>query len=298
MTLDQLRYFKAVCQHDNVSLAAEALNISQPSVSNAIANLEKEFGSALFTRQRKRLVLTKEGTLLLEMTEQLLSQADNINRIMREMGSKKQILRLGVPPMIGSLALPVLFTQHFNRYPQLQVHIAEDSNSGLKRLLADNQIDMAFLPHIHSFGSEWCSVPVTELQNVCCVSKTHRLAGRSKICLADLKDEPLVLFKNSFFQTQRILEGFSHISCTPNVLLDTAQLSTVQNVVASNAVVGFMFEFLLKSTPSLVGIPLDPPMSTLVSLVWKKDRHVSESMENLIQFIKETPNGICTASQG
>ena len=122
MTLDQLRYFQAVCQYDNVSRAAEALNISQPSVSNAIGNLEKEFGTLLFTRQRKRLVLTKEGTLLLEMTEQLLSQADKINRIMREMGSEKRVLRLGVPPMIGSLALPVLFTRHFNRYPQLQVH--------------------------------------------------------------------------------------------------------------------------------------------------------------------------------
>lgn len=294
MTLDQLRYFQAVCQYDNVSRAAEALNISQPSVSNAIGNLEKEFGTLLFTRQRKRLVLTKEGTLLLEMTEQLLSQADKINRIMREMGSKNQILRLGIPPMIGSLVLPVLFTRHFNRCPQLQVHIVEDDSSGLKRLLADNQIDMAFLPHIHPFGSEWCSVPVAELQNVCCVSKTHHLAGKSRINLADLKDEPLILFKNSFFQTQRILEAFSHISCTPNVLLDTAQLSTVQNVIASNTAVGFMFEFLLKSTPALVGIPLDPPMSTQVSLVWKQDRHASESMEDLIRFIKETPNGIST----
>ena len=72
MTLDQLRYFQAVCQHDGVSRAAEALNISQPSVSNAIASLEKEFGVELFTRQRKRLLLTDEGRILSELAQKLL----------------------------------------------------------------------------------------------------------------------------------------------------------------------------------------------------------------------------------
>ena len=182
-------------------------------------------------------------------------------------GSRNKVLQLGVPPMIGSLVLPVLYNEHFNRYPQLQVRIQEDDSSGLKRLLADNQIDMAFLPHAHPFGSDLCAEPLTVLQNVCCVNKAHRFAGRKSIRLEELKDEPLVLFKHSFFQTERILGEFSRLSCTPNILLDTAHLSTVQNMIAGNTATGFMFEFLLRSTPDLVGIPLDPPMTTQVSLV-------------------------------
>ena len=61
MTLDQLRYFRAVCKCDSVSRAAEILNISQPSVSNAISSLEREFDVALIERRRKKLILTKEG---------------------------------------------------------------------------------------------------------------------------------------------------------------------------------------------------------------------------------------------
>ncbi len=293
MTLDQLRYFEAVCRYNSVSRAAESLNISQPSVSNAIANLEKEFGVNLFTRQHKRLSLTKEGMLLSELAEKLLFQSDEISRTMKELSNRNQVLRLGIPPMIGSLVLPDLFSRHFIHYPQLQVRISEDDGNGLKRQLAENQIDMAFLPHTHPFDGAFCSQTVTELQNVCCVSNSHPLATRASIGLEDLKDEPLVLFKNSFFQTERILKEFDRLSCTPNVLLYTAQLSTVQNMIAGNAAIGFMFEFLLQSTPSLTGIPIDPPMTTQISLVWNKGSHISDDMKNLIHFIDKMRKKEC-----
>lgn len=296
MTLDQLRYFQAVCKYDGVSRAAEVLNISQPSVSNAIANLEKEFGVELFTRQRKRLLLTEEGRVMSELAEKLLLQTDDTIRTMRELGSNNRILRLGVPPMIGSLVLPILYGEHFKLYPQLKVRIVEDDSSGLKRLLAENQIDMAFLPHTHPFGGDLRAQPLTELQNVCCVHKAHHFATQKSIRLEELRDEPLVLFKNSFFQTERIMNKFSKLSIIPNVLLDTAQLSTVQNMIASGTAIGFMFAFLLKSSPELVGIPLDPPMTTQVSLVWKKSSHISGDMKNLIAFVKSAPDGICTVS--
>lgn len=286
MTLDQLRYFQAVCKYDSVCRAADILNISQPSISNAIANLEKEFRVDLFTRQHKRLRLTDAGRTLSELTDKLLFQADETERIMRELGTGNQILRLGVPPMIGSLVLPILYGEHFSQYPQLQVRIVEDDSSGLRQLLADGQIDMAFLPHVYPFDGDLWAESVTELQNVCCVSKTHSLANRKSIGLEELQEEPLVLFKNSFFQTERIMAGFAKLSITPNILLDSAQLSTVQNMIASGTAVGFMFAFLLRSTPDLAGIPLDPPMTTRVSLVWKKSSHVSCDMKNLIHFIK------------
>ena len=295
MTLDQLRYFQAVCKYDGVSRAAEILNISQPSVSNAIANLEKEFGVELFTRQRKRLLLTEEGRVMSELAEKLLLQADDTVQTMLELGSNSKILRLGVPPMLGSRILPILYGEHFKRYPQVKVRIVEDDSSGLKRLLAEKQIDMAFLPHTHPFCGDLCAQPLTELQNVCCVHKTHPFAAQKAIRLEALQDEPLVLFKNSFFQTERIMNQFSRLSIIPNILLDTAQVSIVQNMIVSKMAVGFMFEFLAQATPDLVGIPLDPPMTTQVSLVWKKSSSISSGMRNLIEFIKNAPDGIFSA---
>ena len=287
MTLEQLRYFQAVCKYDGVRRAAEALNVSQPSISNAIANLEKEFGLSLFTRQHRHLQITKEGILMLEMSRKLLTQADQLTATMGKLGKGHAVLRLGVPPMVGSLMLPILFSEHFSKFPHLKVQIVEDDSTGLKRLLAENQIDMAFLPHAHPFGHEITAEPLMELQNVCCVSSSHPLAGCEKISLSSLIDEPLILFKNSFFQTERILEEFSRLSCKPNVLLYTMQLSTIEKMIASNTAIGFMFEFLLDTMPGIVGIPLEPAIKTQISLAWNTNTHLTAEMRELIRFIKD-----------
>lgn len=286
MTLDQLRYFRTVCKCDSVSRAAEMLNISQPSVSNAVLHLEKEFGVTLFERRRKKLTLTKEGQQMLSLAEELLGRADDLQRTMKALGSEDKVLRLGVPPMVGSLVLPVLFSREF-RKRGLQIHIVEGDRTDLKGLLADGQIDMAFLPHTDALGTDLQAELITVLENVCCVSKNHPLAKRKAVSLRELAEEPLVLFKNSFFQTERILAEFSKLSCAPNVLLHTAQVSTVQNVVAANVGVGFMFAFLLKSAPGLVGIPLEPSMTTQVSLVWRESGQMSKMAGEIVEYMKK-----------
>ena len=106
MNLVQLKYFQAVCKYQSVSAAAEYLYISQPTLSSAIKELEREFGVSLFRRHHRGMVLTPEGTELLKHCERLLSHADQVERIMSDFGKRRNVLRLGVPPMIGSLFLP------------------------------------------------------------------------------------------------------------------------------------------------------------------------------------------------
>ena len=292
MTLDQLRYFQAVCKRGSVSGAAEILNISQPSVSSAIGKLEKEFDTTLFIRQNKKLTLTKEGTVLLDLANEILLKADKTVTTMKALSDNKA-LNLGVPPMLSSLILPILYSEFFTKYPDFKINFFEDDRSGLLRMLEENEINMAFLPHDKPFDSRFSSIPFMDLSNVCCVCKGHRLSQKDHVTIHDIKTEPLVLFKNSFFQTERLLERFKQKSLCPNILLDTTQVSTVQNMVSSGLAIGLIFEFLLKTTPELVGIPLEPPMRTQVSLVWKQGEHLSSNMNQLIRFIKNGPPDSC-----
>lgn len=285
MTLDQLRYFQAVCKHSSVSRAAEFLSISQPSVSNAINKLEKEFGTTLFTRQNKRLTLTKEGIVLLELANDLLLRAENTVKTMTGLSDNK-VLNIGIPPMLSSLILPVLYNDFFNSCPDIKINFFEGDRSGLIRMLEENKINMAFLPHNGQFDSRFHAKLLMELDNVCCVRKGHWLSHKKSVTIEDIKNEPLVLFKNSFFQTERLLERFKQRNYNPNILLDTTQVSTVQNMVSNGLAVGLMFEFLLKATPNIVGIKLDPPMRTQVSLVWKQGEYLSGNMNRLITFVE------------
>ena len=285
MTLDQLRYFQAVCKYNSVSRAAEFLNISQPSVSNAINILETEFGTTLFTRQNKRLSLTKEGTTLLELTDDLLLRAENTVKTMNGLSDNK-VLNIGIPPMLSSMVLPVLYNDFFKNCPDIKINFFEGDRSELIRMLEETKINMAFLPHDGQIDNRFHTKLLMELDNVCCVGKGHCLSQKKSVTIEDIKNEPLVLFKNSFFQTERLLERFNQSNYKPNILMDTTQVSTVQNMVSNGLAVGFMFEFLLKTTPDIVGIKLDPPMRTQVSLVWKQGEYLSGNMNQLIAFVK------------
>lgn len=285
MTLDQLRYFQAVCQYNSVSRAAEALNISQPSISSAINKLEKEFNIMLFTRQNKRLTLTKEGTTLLDLADDLLLRAENAVKTMNGLSDNK-VLNLGIPPMLSSLILPILYREFFINYPDIKINFFEGDRSGLIRMLEENKINMAFLPHDGPLDGRFSSKLLIKLDNVCCVCKGHRLSQKEYVTIEDIKNEPLVLFKNSFFQTERLLERFKQSEYVPNILLDTTQVSTVQNMVSSGLAIGLIFEFLLETTPNIVGIKLEPLMQTQVSLVWKQGEYLSGNMNRLIEFVK------------
>ncbi|MBO4782173.1 MAG: LysR family transcriptional regulator [Lachnospiraceae bacterium] len=78
MTLQQLTYLVTVAECGNITEAAEKLFISQPSLSAAIQNLEKEMGVKAFARSNKGVIVTREGEELLSFARQLLEQADNM----------------------------------------------------------------------------------------------------------------------------------------------------------------------------------------------------------------------------
>ena len=76
MTLDQMRYFVTAAQLQNLSKAAEALHISQPSLSRSIARLEEELGTPLFYRQGRRVVLNELGSQFLTSAQSILRELD------------------------------------------------------------------------------------------------------------------------------------------------------------------------------------------------------------------------------
>ena len=84
MNLQHLRYFKLACAYQNISKAAQKLNIAQSSLSLAIKSLESEFGICLIKRQRVGFVLTPEGERFLALTEGLLDHADRVVTLMTD----------------------------------------------------------------------------------------------------------------------------------------------------------------------------------------------------------------------
>lgn len=287
MTLTQLRYFQAACELGNITLAARQLHISQPSVSLAIKSLEDEFGLSLLERSGRSFALTAEGAAFLEQAGGLLLHADEFQRSMRDMSAAHRTVRLGIPPMIGTLLLPHIYAAERASGKELQLTVAETGGNELLEQLRDHRIDMAFLPHAQPIDGRFRSLPVLNLETVCCIPAQHRLAQCASVSAADLAGEPLaLLFRDGSFHNETILQRFRWEGITPNILIQSAQFSTVQKLVAQGYAAGFFFRPIAESMPGMAVVSLSPPLTVKVSLVWNKGSYLSKACTDLLDLVR------------
>ena len=287
MTLQQLKYFQLACKYKNITRAAEELHVSQPSITLAIKNLEGEFNVSLVRRGKTGFLLTESGEEFLKMADKLLDHAKSVEMRMRDVGNREIHVRLGMPPMLGAVLLPNLHARFAMDFPSIRFDITENGKYRLERLLDDNLIDLAFLPHGEGvFSSDYESIPIGSYQVVCCVNRENPLAELKEVKASDLAGERLVLFDEGFFSSKRVLDVFEEAGVPPHISHRTSQLSTVKALVKKNLAVGFLFENLLENEGELVGVPIAPSVYTGASLVWKKKLRLSSSMRLYIDYIR------------
>lgn len=287
MNLNQLKYFYTVCIYGSLSVASEYLYISQPSLSSSIKSLEKEFGVSLFNRRYKGMELTTEGKRLFEMCKDILSRTEQLENIMKELGNERNKLRLGVPPMIGSIILPYIYRDFCQLHPDISLEIVEDGRNSLLDKLFENYLDMIFLLHNNSLDEKFASTKVGRLEIVCCCSKDNVIAEYKSVTPYLLKNMPLVLFENSFYQTEEIKKWFACEKVTPNIILQTKQLSTMLTMILSNVAAGFTFREVTETNKALIAIPTKNPMYADASLVWKKDSYYFGCMDKFRKYVND-----------
>ena len=288
MNLNQLKYFYKVCVCGSLSEAAEHLYISQPSLSSAIKSLENEFGVVLFCRTHSGMKLTPEGKILFQSCKELLSHAEQLENTMKNLGKQRHKLRLGIPPMIGSIFLPKIHRDFCRLYPDVELEITEAGRSELLYNLSENLVDIVFLLKSSPLDSDFSSSTISNMEIVCCASKDNPVTKLKSVTPKILENIPLVLFENSFFQTEKIKKWFANEKTEPNIIMQTKQLSTMMAMISSNVAVGFAFKEIAQTNKNLVTIPCQSPISADICLVWNKNAYNFNSMEKFKEYVKES----------
>ncbi|MFV0363577.1 MAG: LysR family transcriptional regulator [Suipraeoptans sp.] len=288
MKLSQLRYFQTICKYHNITRAAQELHVSQPSLSNVIKDLEKEFGVTLFHRLSKGLFLTEEGTFLLERATDLLAQADNLISEMSVLGSSNHKVKLGLPPMLGSLLFPNIMQTLQLNYPNTNIAVLEHGSITNKSLVQEGSIDAAIisgndpLPYVLDY------VELCTLNILFYISIESPTAIATEININQLQNVPLVLLKEDSFITSFVMQRFKDHDILPNIILNTNQLNTIEKLVANNTAASFLFEGILSENEDIVAIPLIDPPKVNVRLIWNKNRKQSIGTKNLIRLMQNS----------
>jgi DNA-binding transcriptional LysR family regulator len=193
-TLRQLEYFVAVGRAGSIAAASELVNVSSPSISAAIAQLETEFGIQLFIRQHAQgLSLTPGGRRFFAEAKLLLESAEALHGLASDIAGKPRgPINLGCLVTLAPIVLAALRRSFEAACPEARVSQAEASQERLLEMLQRAEIDVAItydleIPQDVSFE------PLAALPPCVMLPAGHRLAGRAAVSLAEVAGEPMVL---------------------------------------------------------------------------------------------------------
>ncbi len=285
MEMHQVRYFRAMCEELNFTRAAASCNVSQPSLTRAIANLEREFGGLLFTRERSNTRLTELGRIVKPYLDQVYEQAANAVEHARRFSNARSIeLRLGLMCTIAPSEFIGLMSQMRNAHPDIRMDVIDANAGHLEDRLLAHELEAAVYCRPEKTRDERLHyVPLFQEQMMIALSTAHRLARQSEIRVKDLADEPYLERINCEFG---ILgdEVFSRLDVDGK----TVYRSDRDDWVLAMAATGWGYAFMPKhliTHPAVIAVPLtQPEFWREVSLVTVRGRPYSPALGALIQI--------------
>lgn len=234
MEFRHLRYFLVLADELHYGRAAQRLAITQPPLSLNIQQLEASVGACLFDRDSKGVRLTAAGAAFRESARALLAQADEARLLAREIeAGAVGRLRVGFVGSVLFRGLPQWLEAYHARHPRIDVALSElNSQEQIDALLHD-RLDVGFI-HTQRVPDTLRTAFVQAEPFRCCVPAGHALAKRRKVSLAQLRDEPFVLFSRQASPDYyaRIIEMCSAHGFYPRVRHEVRHWLSVVSLVA------------------------------------------------------------------
>lgn len=294
MTLIQMQYFQAVCRYENFTKASERLHVSQPAISAAMKDLERECGVPLFVRDKNSLRITDEGQVLLEEVRLILEQYERLNHIVTDLSLSRKYIRVGLSTLSGNQVYPEILKQYREQYPDIQVMSIEESTKRQFELLDRGLLDVVItirrredLADEKRFNAEYGHWPMKQTDQVFCVGKENPLAAKGHVTFEEIAGEPLVLLKDNFNQSQKIRKMLEERGLPYCVMHETNQMYTVERFVEKNIAAGFLPREVAEQNDRIAGLSYDYGTDSVIELFWKKNQHLFRATKQFIESVKE-----------
>lgn len=243
-----LRSFHAVAEHRGFTNAADALHISQPTVTTQVRELEERYGIELFVRRGRRVELTETGTALFDISRRIMSLHGEAEELLLSSGRLTTgQLRIAA---VGPFHATEMVARFLAKYPSLKVSmLLGNSDQTLQRIL-ELESDVAILAHVVDDPRVY-SVPFSTHEVVAFVNTDHPWHGRDIVSIEELADQPLIL-RETGSTTRRAFEEAARQAEVPiKPLLEIGSREGVWKAVERGLGVGVVADFEFVAHPRL-----------------------------------------------
>lgn len=299
-TLRQLQYIVAIADTGRFGAAAKQVNVSQPSLSAQVSDVEARLGVMLVERGRNGAVLTPMGQDFVRRSRSILQQVEDLKAAMSfSDGAMVGRLRLGVLPSIGPYLLPTTVKLLHARYPELRMSVREMRTIDLETALQDGVLDMVIstaddhpeTDHVELFRENlWiCAAQDDPLANSDAPVIPKDLGGRELLSVGLGHRLSLIVQKLADMSKAHVSMEFEGTS-----------LDAVRQMAAMGAGLAILPTLYTVSEarrdPDLVLRPIDHPLAMRdISLVWRRTSPLGESFRAIGDVMRDVAAGMIDA---
>lgn len=240
--------------HQSFTRAAEALHITQPTLSGQVKELEERYGIKLFVRHVRHIELTDIGKSVFSITRHLFRHEEEIEQLLlsaRALTTGKLLVAADSPYIVTPL-----LAQFQRLYPGIKISIQYGNSQQLMSCLDSHHCDVAFLPNIPQADNRLFSIPLAPDRLVVFVRQDHEWAERRSITIEELSEQRFIM-REKGSRTRSIIEDALAIADVQ--LIDVMEISGregVREAVAAGFGVGIVAEKELLADSRLKSLPV------------------------------------------
>lgn len=282
--------FATVVRYQSFYQASQALNVTASAVSHSINQLEAQLGFPLLVRSRSGIKLTRDGTLVLPVIQQILNdEADLIQMSQNINGLRSGSIKIGAFSSVCVNWLPNILSTFSKQYPDIEVSIVQDSFEEISKQVKTGEIDVGFttLPVMDNL-----TIFPLIADPIFCVTPVNFIPqNKQTITQHDIVNQKFILQKIDYDRaTKTVLDNYDVTINSINFSIDDQSIIAM---VEAGIGFGILPELALKKIKGDVAIyPFHQSLTRQIVLVTNKSKVMSPSVVELITaikcFVKET----------
>lgn len=289
MLLRHIRYFLAVAEQGNFTRAAEALHVSQPTLSQQIKQLEETLGTLLFDRSGRAVRLTDAGVAWMRYAQLALQDLDAGARAIHDVATlERGNLRLAMTPTFTAYLVGPVIDAFYRRYPGVTLSIHEMTQDRIEALLAEDRLDLGI-----AFGqAQLADIEAEDLFRESLnmvVGSNHPLAQRLEPLKAQaFEQQPLALLSEDFATRQFIDDYCRQQGIRPRVVVEANAIGAIIEMVRRGSLATVLPAAIAQANPQLRVVPLVAAMpARRAVLLQRKDAYRSAASRALVKVLHQ-----------
>ena len=275
MRYTQLRSFHAVAETESVTAAAHRLNVSQPTLTTQIRQLEEEYAVELFVRSGRNIRLTDAGRQLQQITRRMLAdEADARHFLSESRELKTGHLKVGA---VGPFHVTEMLVAFHARYPDIEISVSMGNSNAVLQSLLEFQSDVAVLAYVEDDERLW-SPQYSEDRIVAFGRKDHPLFAPDRDCIriAELDGQPMVVREHGSNTRRASDKAMAKAGVQPKVVMEIGSREAVREAVASGVGFGFVSSAEYVGDDRIRSLPvIDAEIYNYAHIVCRQDRQQS-----------------------